>query len=126
MSYEYLLDIAIILICSKLLGLLAKKCRMPQVVGTLVAGLLLGPAVFNIVQGNDLLTQLSEIGVIIIMFTAGLETDIQELKHAGRTGFVIALCGVFVPMLGGFLLAYGLLPHANKLEIFHNLPNIRF
>lgn len=121
MSYEYLLDIAIILICSKLLGLLAKKVKLPQVVGTLVAGLLLGPAVFNIIQASDLLSQLSEIGVIVIMFSAGLETDIGELKHAGKTGFVIALCGVLVPLAGGFALAYTVLDHSTPDALFQSV-----
>ncbi len=121
MSYEYLLDIAIILICSKLLGLLSKKVRLPQVVGTLVAGLLLGPAVFNIIHASDLLSQLSEIGVIVIMFTAGLETDINELKHAGKTGFVIALCGVLVPLAGGFVLAYSVLDHSTTEALYQSI-----
>lgn len=121
MSYEYLLDIAVILICSKLLGLLAKKLKLPQVVGTLIAGMLLGPAVCNIVQSSDLLTQLSEIGVIVIMFTAGLETDIRELRHAGKSGLVIALCGVLVPLLGGFALAYTLLDHSTTQGLFQSV-----
>ncbi len=121
MSYEYLLDIAIILITGKLLGLLSKKIKLPQVVGTLIAGLLLGPAVFNVISASDLLSQLSQLGVIVIMFIAGLETDINELKHAGKTGFVVACCGVFIPLLGGFALAYTVLDHSTPGALYQSI-----
>lgn len=121
MSYEYLLDIAIILVSTKLLGLFTKKLHMPQVAGTLLAGLILGPAVLNIIQGSDLLSQLSEIGVIVIMFTAGLETDIRELKHAGKTGFVIACCGVLIPLICGFGLAWTVLDHSTPDALFQSI-----
>ena len=79
---------------------------MPQVVGALAAGLILGPAMLNVLQETDFITKLSEVGVIVLMFTAGLETDIQELKNTGKASFVIALIGVLVPLGGGFALAH--------------------
>lgn len=105
MSYHYLLDLAIILISTKLFGLLTKKFHMPQVVGALLAGLVLGPAMFNILQETDFLKQLAELGVIALMFTAGLETDIKEMKKTGKASLVIALCGVLLPLAGGFVIA---------------------
>lgn len=105
-EYKYLFDLAIILLSTKLLGLVTKKIRMPQVVGALCAGLILGPAFgLNILSETDFITRLSEIGVIILMFTAGLETDIKELKKTGLASFIIALLGVIVPLVGGFGLA---------------------
>ena len=104
-SYQFLLDIAIILISTKLLGIVTKQFAMPQVVGALVAGLILGPACLGVVSENSFMDQTAEIGVILLMFTAGLETDIHELKKSGGPAFVIALCGVLVPLGGGFLLA---------------------
>lgn len=106
MSYNFLFDIALILISTKLLGLLTKKISMPQVVGALLAGLLLGPAIFNVLRETDFLTQVSELGVIVLMFAAGLETDMKELKKTGKASFVIALLGVLLPLAGGFLLAH--------------------
>lgn len=79
---------------------------MPQVVGALVAGLLLGPAIFNIIQYTDFIHQMSEIGVIVLMFCAGLETDIDELKRSGKASFIIALAGVIIPLIGGFGVAW--------------------
>ena len=100
-SYRYLLDVALILLSTKVFGLLTRRIEMPQVVGALVAGLLLGPACFNIVQESEFLDHIAEIGVIVLMFSAGLETDIAELKKSGRNSFVIAVIGVLVPLLAG-------------------------
>ncbi|WP_368234669.1 cation:proton antiporter [Anaerotruncus rubiinfantis] len=105
-SYHFLFDIGLILVSTKLLGLLTKRFSMPQVVGALIAGLILGPAFLGILHETEFLDQVAEIGVIVLMFTAGLETDIRELKKSGKASFVIALCGVLVPLAGGFLLAH--------------------
>ena len=68
-------------------------------------GIILGPMLLDVVERNDLIVSLAELGVIVLMFSAGLETDIQELKKAGLASFVIALLGVIVPLVGGFFLA---------------------
>ena len=101
-SYRYLLDIAIILLMTKMFGLFSKRMRMPSVVGALLAGIILGPAVLNVVQLDNLIKSLSEIGVIVLMFSAGLETSIADLKRAGPKAFVIALFGVLFPLLIGY------------------------
>lgn len=105
-SYSYLLDLAIILLFTKVLGLLTKKVQMPQVVGALLAGLILGPAGFGILSETSFIHEVAEIGVIVLMFCTGMETDIKELKASGKASFIIALCGVIVPLLGGFAAAY--------------------
>lgn len=105
LSYKYLFDLALILVSTKLLGLLTRKIQMPQVVGALLAGLVLGPAMLNILNETDFIKQMAELGVIVLMFTAGLETDIQELKKTGKASFVIALMGVLLPLVGGFVVA---------------------
>jgi len=101
-SYSYLLDLALILLSTKVFGLLTRRVRLPQVVGALLAGLILGPACLGILHQTDFIYQVSEIGVIVLMFCAGLETDIDELKRTGKASFVIALLGVLVPLAGGF------------------------
>lgn len=102
MNYDYLFFIALILIFTKILGLATKRINLPQVVGALAAGLILGPACLNLVQETEFISEVSELGVIVLMFTAGLETDIGELKKCGKASFIIALIGVIVPLLGGF------------------------
>ena len=106
LSYRYLFDIALILLSTKVLGIVTKKFQMPQVVGALLAGLILGPAVFNIIAETDFIKQIAELGVIVIMFTAGLSTDINELKSTGKASFIVALCGVILPLIGGTIVAY--------------------
>lgn len=105
-GYSYLLDLAIILLCTKFLGLLTKRVQMPQVVGALLAGLLLGPAGLGILSETSFIHEVAEIGVIVLMFCAGMETDIKELKASGKASFVIALFGVLVPLAGGYFCAF--------------------
>ena len=105
-GYGFLLDLALILLSTKLLGLLTQRFQLPQVVGALLAGLILGPAVLNVIQETEFIKDTAEIGVIVMMFCAGMETDVNELKHSGKAAFIIALIGVIVPILGGFGLAY--------------------
>ena len=81
MAYEVLKDLAIIIVFAKFFGLVARKCKAPQVVGEIIAGLLIGPCLLGIVQQTDFLTQMAEIGVILLMFSAGLETDLKELLN---------------------------------------------
>lgn len=113
-EFNYLLVLAAILLATKLFGLLTRKIQMPQVVGALVAGVVLGPVVnaffgwttetgfFSSAAGPDqLFGILSELGVIVLMFGAGLETNIYEMKKCGKASFIIALIGVIVPLLMG-------------------------
>ena len=104
-SYHFLLELALILLSTKVLGIITKRFAMPQVVGSLLAGLIMGPAMLNILQETALLDSLAELGVIVLMFTAGLSTDLDELKKSGKAAFVIAMIGVLVPLAGGFALA---------------------
>ncbi len=107
MTYSIFKDLAIIIIFAKFFGLFARKLKAPQVVGEIVAGLLIGPSVLGLVQQTDFLVQMAEIGVILLMFSAGLETDLKELMKTGPIAFLIACAGVFVPLLGGTLLYMG-------------------
>ncbi len=105
--YSIFKDLAIIIIFAKFFGVLARKCKAPQVVGEIVAGLLIGPCVLGLVQQSDFLTGMAEVGVVLLMFSAGLETDLKELMKTGPIAFLIACCGVFVPLVGGTLLYMG-------------------
>lgn len=105
MDYQFLLRLAVILLCTKLLGILTKRVSLPQVVGALIAGVLLGPACFGLIGETTFLDQIAELGVIVLMFTAGLETDLDGLKRSGKAAFVIALTGVIVPLAAGFAVA---------------------
>lgn len=101
-----LIEIALILLFTKLGGLVSRKFKMPEVLGALVAGVILGPAVLRLVDYTENIKLLSELGVIMLMFLAGLETNVDELKKAGKTSFAIALMGVIVPLILGTAAAY--------------------
>ena len=103
-NYDILMDLALIMVGAKIMALLARKIKAPMVVGEIIAGLLLGPCVFGILKSSSFIGQLAEIGVILIMFSAGLETNLTELKKSGLKAFVIACVGVFFPFVCGALL----------------------
>lgn len=108
-SYEVLKDLAIILFTAKFCGVLARKCKAPQVVGQIIAGLLIGPCLLNWINPNqtEFIAKLAEIGVIILMFEVGIETDLKELIKTGPVALLIACAGVFVPLVLGTLLYMG-------------------
>lgn len=103
-SYEIFKDLAIIIIAAKFFGIVARKCKAPQVVGEIIAGLIIGPSILGLVNQSDFLLQMAEIGVILLMFSTGLETDLKELIKTGPVATLIACAGVFIPLMGGALL----------------------
>ena len=116
-GYNYLLSLCVILMSTKIFSILSRRAQLPQVVGALMAGLLFGPAILGAVtqhffgfpfclQPSPLLSRMAELGVIVIMFTAGMETNIDELKASGKVGFVVALLGVLLPLGMGAGLMY--------------------
>lgn len=116
-SYIVFKDLAIIIIAAKFLGIVARKLKAPQVVGEIIAGLLIGPSILGLVNQTDFLVQMAEIGVILLMFSAGLETDLKELMKTGPIATVIACAGVFVPLVLGALLYmafYGVSPWGSE------------
>jgi len=105
-TIELFKDLAIIILAAKVCGIFAKKLKAPQVVGEIIAGLLIGPSILGIVEQSDILAAMAEIGVVLLMFGAGLETNFKELLKTGPKALLIAIVGVFVPLAGGTLL-YG-------------------
>nr|WP_294584320.1 cation:proton antiporter [uncultured Anaerotignum sp.] len=112
-SYDFLLFVAIILLSTKIFSLLSQKVNMPQVVGALLVGVLLGPSCLNILHETDFLTKSAEIGVIFLMFLAGLDTDFDDLKATGKSAVIIAFVGVLIPLGSGFL-TYFLFFHGER------------
>ncbi len=103
-------NLAIIIITSKVFGLFARRLGFPQVVGEIIAGIIIGPSLLSVVKADDFLSGMAEIGVILLMFSAGLETDINQLKKSGLKATVIACTGVAVPLICGavlYMLFYG-------------------
>ncbi len=109
-TYDIFKSLAIIIIFAKLFGIGARKIKVPQVVGEIIAGLLIGPSLLGWVDNTAFISQMAEIGVILLMFSAGLGTDIKELRRTGPIAFAIACAGVFVPLVLGsvyYMIFYG-------------------
>ena len=112
-----LIQLAIIIVFAKFFGLVARKLKAPQVVGEIVAGLLIGPSVLGWIGESNFLAGMAEIGVILLMFSAGLETNIKQLKKTGVKATIIACAGVFVPLVMGtimFMCFYGFSKPGNE------------
>lgn len=103
-AYHIFKDLAIILLAAKFFGIMARKCKIPQVVGEIIAGLIIGPSLIGLVGQSDFIVKMAEIGVVLIMFCAGLETNMKDLLKTGPKALLIACAGVFVPLVMGTLL----------------------
>ncbi|MBQ8189261.1 MAG: cation:proton antiporter [Lachnospiraceae bacterium] len=106
-SYAILRDLAIILFAAKFCGMVARRCKAPQVAGQIIAGLLIGPACLGLIDQSDFILKTAEVGVILVMFSAGLETDLKDLVKTGPKALAIACSGVFIPFIFGALLYFG-------------------
>jgi len=132
------LYLAIILLATKIFGLLARKIGLPQVAGMVIAGLLIGPAIFSRLgmgfQGLinpseielDVLNAFAQVGVALILFSSGMETDIKELKKSGIAATVIAMAGVAVPMALGTIGAAMFMGGIGSLANHETLMNALF
>ena len=122
-AIDFLLQLAIILFTGKMLGILSRRIGLPQVLGFILAGILVGPSIWGMIfelpangifpisaGNNPYLKAFAEVGVIFVMFTAGLETKVKDIKEAGVQSFVIALLGVLLPLGAGIGIGAAFLP----------------
>ena len=116
MNYRFLLDLALILVSTKVVGVLFKKIGLSQVLGSLIVGVIFG--VTKLIQPSEELTTFSEIGVILIMATAGMGTNFDELKKNAVPSIIITTLGVMVPFVFGFAVAF-IIPNITiKMRMF--------
>ena len=114
---SYLGTLSLVLITTALAGHFSRRVGMPAVIGELLVGIVLGPAVLGLVTNNSFVHTFSEIGVIILMFIAGLESDLELLKKYLKPAFSVAVCGVIVPV--GLVFLFGkLISFSNEQAIF--------
>jgi Kef-type K+ transport system membrane component KefB len=100
---RFLLLLAVILISAKILGELAERIGQPAVVGELLAGVVLGPSVVGLVDPTlPSLHLIAEIGVVLLLFGIGLETDLKRLLSVGPAAFTVAVVGVLLPFVFGY------------------------
>lgn len=126
---DFLCQLAIILFSSKMLGILMRKFGFPQVLGFIIAGILIGPSIWGLIfnvnaggifpifsENNYYLSAFAEVGVIFVMFTAGLETKLKDIKETGVVSFAIAMGGVLLPLACGTALGYAFLPEKDFIK----------
>ncbi|WP_024955883.1 cation:proton antiporter [Sulfurospirillum arcachonense] len=101
--HNFFLMLFLILVSARILGELFAKVGIPSVLGELSAGILLGVSGFGIIDVNDVLKVLAEIGIILLLFEVGLETDVKRLREAGSKAIVVALFGVIFPFSASLL-----------------------
>ena len=105
-THILLLQIALILISARVFAEIATRFNIPSIIGELCAGIILGPTVFGLIAPSDALKLLAEIGIILLLFEVGLETDLERLARAGPRAVVVALFGFVIPFLLGFGMSY--------------------
>lgn len=105
-AHTFLIQLVLILLAARVVGELAAWCKVPSVVGEVAAGIILGPSVFDWVQLTDPIHLLAQIGIILLLFEVGLETDVGKLTSSGLKACLVALGGVILPFIGGFWIGY--------------------
>ncbi|MUT68408.1 cation:proton antiporter [Paenibacillus sp. NEAU-GSW1] len=101
----FILYLMLIILATKAAGALSVKLGQPSVLGKLLAGIVLGPAILGWVKPDDFIGHFAEIGVLLLMFIAGLETDVEQLRRNWRSSFAVAVGGIILPFIGGYGLA---------------------
>ncbi|CAM3800510.1 MULTISPECIES: cation:proton antiporter [Paenibacillus] len=99
---EFVWYLVLILLFTKLAGDLSVRLGQPAVLGKLIVGILLGPAVLGWIDSNEFIHYVSEIGVLLLMFIAGLETDVEQLKKNWKSAVAVAVGGIILPFIGGY------------------------
>ncbi|PAD33131.1 cation:proton antiporter [Paenibacillus sp. 7523-1] len=99
---EFIWYLALIIVSTKIAGHVSVKLGQPSVLGKLVVGIILGPAILGWIDNNEFIHYVSEIGVLLLMFIAGLETDLDQLKKNWRSAVAVAVGGIILPFIGGF------------------------
>ena len=102
---SFLLNLAIILIFTKIGGIICKRFGVPSVLGQVLIGVVLGPTVLSLVQPDMLIDEVGQLGVIFLMFLAGLDTEMDTMKRLGKKAFLVATGGALLPLFGGTLVA---------------------
>lgn len=109
-SLELLGQVALILVAAKFAGIASQRFGLPAVFGKLLVGVLLGPSLLGFIHNGPALRTIADIGVLLLMFIAGLETDVEQMRRVGAASFLAAVGGVILPFVGGVALslAFGL------------------
>ena len=106
----FIVQIVIILLATKIAGQLSIRLGQPSVLGKIIIGIILGPALLGWVHDTEIVSIFSQIGVLLLMFLAGLETNMKDLNRNLKAALFVAIGGIIAPIIGGYIGAqyYGL------------------
>ena len=116
--HVFLLQLLAILLAGRLMGEIATALGIPAVIGELAAGIVIGPSLLGWVEPNQLILILAEIGIILLLFEVGLETDVSNLLRAGGKAVVVAAGGFIAPLLLGAAVTYYLFDQDLLVSLF--------
>jgi len=107
-AHDFFLTLLIILLTARIFAELATRLQAPSVIGELFAGVVLGPSLLGWIEPTEAIRLMAGVGIILLLFAVGLETDVKRLVSTGMESIVVAFAGFILPFLFGFGLAYGL------------------
>lgn len=117
-THDFLLDLLVILLAARICAELATRLQSPAVIGELFAGIVLGPSLFGWIEPMPAIRLLAEIGIILLLFEVGLETDLRQLARTGLHATAVAIGGFLLPFLLGFSLGYWLFGLSLLVSLF--------
>ncbi len=117
-THTFFLYLLTILLAARIMAEIAVRLRFPSVIGELMAGVILGPSLLGWLEPNEVLKLLAEIGIILLLFQVGLETDVRRLVNTGKQSFIVAIGGFFIPFALGFSLGYWLFNLSLLVSLF--------
>lgn len=105
---KLVLELILLLVSAKLAGEAFERMKQPPVLGELLVGIILGKTLFDVVHTGEAISFLAEIGLVLLLFEVGLESDLSDLIKVGGTSFLVAVIGVVAPFILGYVLSLGL------------------
>jgi Kef-type K+ transport system membrane component KefB len=117
-AHSFFLQLMLILLSARLFGEFVSRFKIPAVIGELLAGVLLGPSLLNWVEPTATIKLLAEIGIVLLLFEVGLETDLAKLMKAGTKSFTAAAFGVIAPFVLGFVISYSFFDLSLLVSLF--------
>lgn len=117
-THTFFLYLLTILLAARLFSEIAVRIKIPSVMGELAAGVILGPSLLGWLEPNEVLKLLAEIGIILLLFQVGLETDVRRLVNTGKKSFIVAIGGFVVPFVLGFSLSYWVFSLSILISLF--------
>lgn len=117
-THTFFLYLLTILLAARLMAEIAVRLNFPSVIGELMAGVILGPSLLGWLEPNAVLKLLAEIGIILLLFEVGCETDVRRLANTGKKSFIVAIAGFIIPFILGFSLGYWIFNLSLLISLF--------